>query len=180
MDNFVEMTVDSIRVHMSSGQHVVILKETDGPHFLPIWIGVSEANSIALKITGITPERPITHDLIVNMLETLHVRIDRIVVTELSGEVFYAQIVAEGDGKTIAIDARPSDAIAIAVRVDAKILVAQTVVDQAGIIPSDDDQDEEGGDGEGSDERLSQIRDWINTLDLPDLGNDSPPHAHPS
>src|SRR6266446_9203097 len=98
MAKFVEMQVDSIRVHMPSGQHVVILKEKEAERYLPIWIGIHEANAIALKITGITPERPITHDLLVNVLGAVDVTVDRIVVTSLSNDVFFARIMARLDG----------------------------------------------------------------------------------
>src|SRR5438552_1397051 len=92
--DFVEMTVDSIRVHVPSGQHVVILKDKAQERYLPIWIGINEANAIALKITGITPERPITHDLLANILRAVEVVVDRIIVTSLNNEVFYARILA--------------------------------------------------------------------------------------
>ena|SRR5438105_3917028 len=88
MAKFVEMQVDSIRVHMPSGQHVVILKEKETDRYLPIWIGIYEANAIALKITGITPERPITHDLLANILQSAEMRLKKIQVTSLTNEVF--------------------------------------------------------------------------------------------
>lgn len=174
MADLIEMTVDSIRVHMPTGQHVVILKEKAAERYLPIWIGINEANAIALKITGITPERPITHDLISNILSAVEVNVGRVVVTSLANEVFYARIVASVDGRDIEIDSRPSDAIAIAVRVGASIFVATEVLDKAGVLPESDESGEVG-EGDGSeDERLSKIRDWVNELNLPDLG-DSPP-----
>ncbi|MDQ2960101.1 MAG: bifunctional nuclease family protein, partial [Candidatus Dormibacteraeota bacterium] len=116
MVDLIEMTVDSIRVHMPTGQHVVILKEKAAERYLPIWIGINEANAIALKITGMTPERPITHDLLANVLGAVDVNVDRIVVTSLANEVFYARIVASLNGRHMEIDSRPSDAIAVAVR----------------------------------------------------------------
>jgi bifunctional DNase/RNase len=122
MSKFIEMQVDSIRVHMPSGQHVVILKEKDAERFLPIWIGIYEANAIALKITNITPERPITHDLLANI--------------------------------------RPSDAIALAVRLTCPILVAQEVLDKAGVLPEKEEDEE----------KLTVFKDLVNNMDLPDLG----------
>src|SRR5207244_13419179 len=133
MAKFVEMQVDSIRVHMPSGQHVVILKEKETDRYLPIWIGINEANAIALKITGITPERPITHDLLANVLSAVDVVVDRIVVTSLNNEVFYARIMASVDGRSLEIDSRPSDAIAVAVRLGARIVVAGVVVECVGV-----------------------------------------------
>jgi bifunctional DNase/RNase len=174
MADLIEMTVDSIRVHMPTSQHVVILKEKSAERYLPIWIGINEANAIALKITGITPERPITHDLLTNILSAVEVSVDRVVITSLANEVFYARIVASLDGRDIEIDSRPSDAIAVAVRVGAGIFVADDVLDKAGVLPETDADGDASDDPEESDERLSKIRDWVNDLNLPDLGGDSP------
>src|SRR5258708_20386749 len=110
MSELIEMTVDSIRVHMPTGQHVVILKEKQAERYLPIWIGINEANAIALKITGITPERPITHDLLVNILGSVDLTVSRIVVTSLTTKLSYARILAQSNGRSLDIDARPSDA----------------------------------------------------------------------
>src|ERR1700738_5669428 len=148
MAKFVEMQVDSIRVHMPSGQHVVILKEKETDRYLPIWIGINEANAIALKITGITPERPITHDLLANLLSAVEVTVERIVVTSLSNEVFYARILAQVDGRRLEIGYRPSDALAVAVRVGAGIFVADEVLDKAGVLPEFDYEGEIGADHE--------------------------------
>ena len=174
MADLVEMTVDSIRVHMPTGQHVVILKEKSAERYLPIWIGVNEANAIALRITGITPERPITHDLLANVLGAADVRVARVEVTSLSNEVFYARIVAESDHRNMEIDSRPSDAIAVAVRVGAGIFVASDVLERAGVLPEPDGDGEEGAPDEETQERMAKIRDWVNELDLPDLGGAAP------
>ncbi|MEA2671753.1 MAG: uncharacterized protein QOG45_1973 [Chloroflexota bacterium] len=174
MSELIEMTVDSIRVHMPTGQHVVILKEKEAERYLPIWIGINEANAIALRITGITPERPITHDLLVNILGAVDVTVDRIVVTSLSNDVFFARIMARLDGRALDIDARPSDAIAVAVRVGARIFVAGDVLERAGVLP---EADKEGGDSKEpaeDDEKLAVFREMINSMDLPDLGEDKP------
>lgn len=170
MSDLVEMTVDSIRVHMPTGQHVVILKEKSAERYLPIWIGINEANAIALKITGITPERPITHDLLANVLSAVDVVVDRIVVTSLNNEVFYARIMASVDGRTLEIDSRPSDAIAVAVRLGAGIFVAGEVLEKAGVLPEAEREGEGGETDPESEERLAKIRDWVNELNLPDLG----------
>ena len=174
MADLVEMTVDSIRVHMPTGQHVVILKEKSAERYLPIWIGINEANAIALKITGITPERPITHDLLANILSAVEVSVERIVVTSLSNDVFFARIMARLNGRALDIDARPSDAIAVAVRVGARIFVAGEVLERAGVLP---EADKESGDAEKpaeDDEKLAVFREMINSMDLPDLGKDEP------
>lgn len=178
MVGFTEMTVDSIRVHMPTGQHVVILKEKEAERYLPIWIGINEANAIALRITGITPDRPITHDLLCNILGSAEVAVDRVLVTSLSNDVFFARIVATQDGRSLDIDSRPSDAIAVAVRVGAAIFVADEVLDKAGVLP-DSDKDEEDGekaeDQEPADEsKLTIFKEMINSMDLPDLGESRP------
>jgi bifunctional DNase/RNase len=154
------MQVDSIRVHMPSGQHVVILKEKDAERFLPIWIGIYEANAIALKITNITPERPITHDLLANILQSADMKLKKIQVTALTNEVFYARLFIGIDGKDVEIDSRPSDAIALAVRLTCPILVAQEVLDKAGVLPEKEEDEE----------KLTVFKDLVNNMDLPDLG----------
>jgi bifunctional DNase/RNase len=153
---------------MPTGQHVVILKEKQADRYLPIWIGVFEANAIALKITGVAPERPITHDLMAATFGELRINLSRIVVTSLDNEVFFARLFLRQDGREIDIDARPSDAIALAVRLECPIFVATDVLDRAGVIP--EKEEEESGGGSGIDEdRLAVFRDLVNSLDLPDL-----------
>ncbi|MFN2462918.1 MAG: bifunctional nuclease family protein [Candidatus Dormibacteria bacterium] len=163
---YTEMQVDSIRVHMPSGQHVVILKDRAAERYLPIWIGIYEANAIALKITGITPDRPITHDLITNIFGEIGARVTSIEVTSLTSEVFYARIHLALDGRSVDIDARPSDAIALAVRAEVPILVSDDVLDRASVTP-DSDQDET------SDEAAEPtiFKELVNSMELPDLGN---------
>lgn len=168
MADLVEMTIDSIRVHTRSGQHVVILKQKTAERYLPIWIGIFEAQAIAMRITGASPERPITHDLLANVLGAVDADIDRIVVTALDDEIFYARILATVDGRSMEIDSRPSDAIAVAVRVGAGIYVAGEVLERAGVVPeveveSDAPQSEE------EKKRAAKVRDWVNELNVPDL-----------
>jgi len=160
MARIVEMAVDSIRVHMPSGQHVVILKEKSAERYLPIWIGIYEANAIALKITGITPERPITHDLIASIFGTANLRLTKIVVTSLTNEVFFARLFIGSNGRELEVDARPSDAIALAVRLQCPIFVSQEVLDKAGVLPET----------QADEEKLSVFKELVNSMDLPDLG----------
>src|SRR5664279_3858897 len=124
-----EMVVESVRVHMLSSQHVVILKETERDRYLPIWIGPWEASAIAMKLQGLTPERPLTHDLFAAALEGLGVRVDRVVISDMVDETYHARLVLEGAGRTVEIDARPSDSLAIAVRTGARIFAALSVLD---------------------------------------------------
>jgi bifunctional DNase/RNase len=151
---------------MPSGQHVVILKEKDAERYLPIWIGLFEANAIALKISGVSPERPITHDLMAATMAELKINLARIVVTSLDNEVFFARLFLQQNGREIDIDARPSDAIALAVRLECPIFVATEVLEKAGVLP---EKDEEGAEGTIDEDRLAVFRDLVNSLDLPDL-----------
>ena len=105
----VEMVVESVRVHMLSSRHVVILKETERDRYLPIWIGPWEASAIAMKLQGLAPDRPLTHDLFAAALEGLGARVDRVIISSLAEETFHARLMLEHDGRTIEVDARPSD-----------------------------------------------------------------------
>jgi uncharacterized protein len=144
---------------------VVILKEKVGDRYLPIWIGPFEANAIALKITGMAPPRPITHDLMATLLGELKVSLKRIVVTALADEVFFARLDLDQGDREIEVDARPSDAVALAVRLECPIFVAPEVLDRAGIVP----EKEEGESEKADEDRLAVFREMVNSLDLPDL-----------
>lgn len=148
------MFVESVRVHMLSSQHVVILREADQERYLPIWIGSWEAQSIAMKLQGIEAERPLTHDLLVSILEELGASVRRIVVSDLADETYRARIVLASSGDDYEIDARPSDAIALAIRVSAPIFATEDVLDRASVIPEADEE-----------ERLSVFRDFVNSLE---------------
>ncbi len=148
------MFVESVRVHMLSSQHVVILREADQERYLPIWIGSWEAQSIAMKLQGIEAERPLTHDLLVSILEELGASVRRIVVSDLADETYRARIVLASSGDDYEIDARPSDAIALAIRVSAPIFATEAVLDRASVIPEADEE-----------ERLSVFRDFVNSLE---------------
>ncbi len=148
------MMVESVRVHMLSSQHVVILREADAERYLPIWIGSWEAQSIAMKLQGVEAERPLTHDLLASMLSELGVSVLRILVSDLADETYRARIVLLQDGSDLEIDARPSDAIALAVRVGAPIFATEAVLDRAGVIPEADEE-----------QKLSVFREFVNSLD---------------
>ena len=135
--------------------------------YLPIWIGPSEANAIAMKIQGMTPERPITHDLITSTFSQLGISGSRIVITSLSEEVFFARLHLQQNDHQIDVDSRPSDAIALAVRFECPIFVAAEVLDRAGVIPEKDE--EEVPEKKVDEARLAVFRDLFNSLDLPDL-----------
>jgi hypothetical protein len=148
MTRLVEMVVESVRVHMLSNRHVVILKDNVGDRYLPIWIGAWEASAIAMRLQGLAAERPLTHDLFTSALEQLGVRVARVVVADLADETYHAQLVLERDGVEEEVDARPSDALAIAVRTESPIYCDESVLAQAALST---DPDEESGSGEAGD-----------------------------
>jgi uncharacterized protein len=176
----VEMVVESVRVHMLSSQHVVILKETERDRYLPIWIGPWEANAIAMRLQGISAERPLTHDLFASTLEELGVDVRRVVISDLSDDTFHARLFLASGDRVLEIDSRPSDALALAVRAGARIFAEQDVLDRAAVSPGsgedEDDDDREGMVGSalehtpGSlrdrvvDPRLDVFRDFVNSL----------------
>lgn len=140
MGRMVEMVIESVRVHMLSSRHVVILKDPIGDRYLPIWIGAWEASAIAMRLQGLTVERPLTHDLFVASLERLGVRIVRVVISELADETYHARLHLVREGVEVEIDSRPSDALALAVRVEADIFADESVLEQAALA-SDPDED---------------------------------------
>ena len=128
-----EMVIYGVSFDIVGKQPIVLLKTADGNKFLPIWIGHSEAAAILMKLQGATTPRPLTHDLVTSMLSELEARVTRITVTELRDNTFYASITIQQDGSEIEIDSRPSDAIALAVRAEAPIFVADEVIDESAI-----------------------------------------------
>jgi uncharacterized protein len=167
----IEMTIDSIRVSLMNYQRVVILREKGTNRYLPIWIGPSEADAIAVKLQNVELSRPLTHDLLRSVITTLGASVDYIVVSGLKDDTFYANLALSVDGEKLDIDSRPSDALALAVRVGAPIYAEEAVLEKAGIM-----LDEEGGKRVSEDRLdeqelrgLSAYKDFINTLDLEDF-----------
>jgi uncharacterized protein len=183
MSEMLEVVIDSIRVSLMSQQRIVILKEKDSERYLPIWIGVNEAESITIALQEVEVARPLTHDLIKNIFKEFNARLLRIEVIALRDDTYYGNIVAEVDSKIVNIDSRPSDAIAIAVRTHIPILVARSVLDVAGIIPEEDLQSpqqeinkpasmlSEPSD-EDAEDRLSIFEDFLDKLDLNNIDSD--------
>jgi bifunctional DNase/RNase len=124
----VEMRIRGLMMDPVTNMPIVVLKDVEGDSVLPIWVGVYEANAIALEIEKVTTPRPMTHDLLKNMLTGFGASVNKVVVTELKDDTFYAVIWAERDGQTISIDSRPSDALALALRVDCPIFVDDEVL----------------------------------------------------
>ncbi len=138
-----EMTVYGVSFDLVGKQPIVLLKTADGNRFLPIWIGHSEAAAILMKLQGSATPRPMTHDLLTEMLGQLDAQVTRIVVTELRENTFYATITLQQDGSEIEIDSRPSDAIALAVRAEAPIYAADAVIEESAIEFEGDEPNEE-------------------------------------
>ena len=164
----IEMVVESVRVHMLSSQHVVILKESERDRYLPLWLGSSEANAIAMRLQGLSAERPLTHDLLVSVLGSLASSLSRVVVTHVVDGTFHARLYLENaSGDETEVDSRTSDAIAVAVRTGSPIYVDERVLDEAGVEP--DGTEEATAEEE---ERLAVFREFVNSLeiDLPGLG----------
>lgn len=170
-----ELSIESIRLSLMNYQRVVILREKDADRYLPIWIGPSEADAIALRLQDVSVARPLTHDLLRNLIEQLGARVVHIIVNDLANDTFFARIVLDVNGTTVEVDARPSDAIALAVRTDAPIFAAEDVLDRAGVVLDEDAQggDDDDGPGKPMDpaelERLGAFKDFIEGLDLSDF-----------
>ncbi|MDD5468832.1 MAG: bifunctional nuclease family protein [Anaerolineales bacterium] len=180
-DEMVEVVIDSIRVSLMSQQRIVILREKDSVRYLPIWIGVYEAEAITISLQEVEVSRPLTHDLLKNVFQTLKARVLRVEVSSLREDTFYGNIVVETNGHVVNIDARPSDALNLAVRVRVPILVAREVMDTAGILPESDLQEEpaergaagEEAEVEVGEERLSVFEDFLEKLNLEEKDEDS-------
>ena len=177
----IEMSVDSIRVSLMNYQRVVILKEKMADRYLPIWIGPSEADAIAVKLQGVSVPRPLTHDLLNSIIDSLGATISSIIVNDLKNDTFYAKIILNVDGGQIEVDSRPSDALALAVRADVPIFADEAVLDKAGILLDtetgkpviEEGEEVEGVESKVNDEemkrKMSAFYDFINTLDLDDF-----------
>jgi bifunctional DNase/RNase len=169
----IEVNIDSIRVSLRSQHRVIVLKEIDAERYLPIWIGSFEADAITIELQGVQVARPLTHDLLKAVILKMGATVSHILVNDLRNDTFYARIVMDVDGRQVDIDSRPSDAIALAVRVGAPIFVAESVMDAASIVPEEevkqDDLTSQQEDGAGEEE-LSIFRDFVDSLDMDDLG----------
>jgi bifunctional DNase/RNase len=155
----IEMTIKGLMVDPITNMPIVILRDKDGQHVLPIWVGIFEANAIALQIENVSTPRPMTHDLLRNVIRDLNASVQKIVVCDLQENTFYALIYLSLAGDTLAIDARPSDAIALALRTQAPIFVEDSVIDNAKTV----DVGSEKADAE-------RLHKWLESLDPDDLG----------
>ena len=155
----IEMSIKGLMVDPITNMPIVILKDKGGDRVLPIWVGIFEANAIALQIENIATPRPMTHDLLRNIITDLEGHVDRVVVSDLKDNTFYALIHLTVRGERVTIDARPSDAIALALRTRSPILVEETVIDNAKTVDFTSDRTDN--------ERLQK---WLESLDPEELG----------
>ena len=155
----IEMTIKGLMLDPITNTPIVILKDKDGDRVLPIWVGLFEANAIALQIENVATPRPMTHDLLRNIITDLDGRVDRVVVSDLKENTFYAIVHLTVRGERIAVDARPSDAIALALRTRAPILVEETVIENAKTV----DFASERADND-------RLQKWLESLDPEELG----------
>jgi bifunctional DNase/RNase len=155
----IEMVIKGLMVDPITNMPIVILRDKEGQKVLPIWVGIFEANAIALQIENVATPRPMTHDLLRNIIQDLNASVQKIVVCDLQENTFYALIYLNLNGGTVAVDARPSDAIALALRTRAPIFVEESVIDNAKTF----DPVPEKGDAE-------RLHKWLESLDPDDLG----------
>jgi hypothetical protein len=157
----IEMNLAGVRIELPSNQPIVLLRESDGERFLPIWIGQAEAAAIALAVQGIVTPRPMTHDLLKNILEEMSVQVSSIAITELREGTFYAVISMQRNGDSYEVSSRPSDAIALAVRLGCKIYANEDVLSEASIlIPEGEEQEEE---------ELAKFREFLENVNPEDF-----------
>lgn len=166
----VEMQVESIRVSLYAAPRIVVLKEMNRERYLPIVIGVPEAEAIAIKMQNHEVPRPLTHDLLSTMITTLGGRVTHIMVTDLVGDTFFARIVLDVEGRHVEVDSRPSDAIALALRLGVSIFAEEAVLERGAIEPEEPKKAAERKEEAIKEEQLAAFRDVINQLNLDDLG----------
>lgn len=154
------MEIHGVSLDVVSSQPVVVLREKGTRRFLPIWIGQFEATSIMMELQGIEPSRPLTHDLLKNMVDAFGARVARIVVNDLEDGTFFARIVMDVQGEGFDVDSRPSDAIALAVRTGAPIFAEDKVLDEAAILQEEGEEDEQ---------EVEKFKEFLESIDPEDF-----------
>jgi bifunctional DNase/RNase len=173
----IEMSIESIRVSLVNYQRVVILKEKGAERYLPIWIGPAEADAIAVRLQEVAVARPLTHDLLRSVIDALGAQINCVIVNDLANDTFYARVLLDVDGRSVEIDSRPSDAIALAVRAEVPIYAEESVLDKAGVILDGEKALDKATVDPEELERMSAFRDFIESLDLDDFEKHKPPSS---
>ncbi len=154
----IEMKITGLMIDPVSNMPIIVLKTPDGESVLPIWVGIFEANAIAMELENVVSPRPMTHDLLKNLVEGLDARVDKVVITDLKENTFFATIHLERNGEVLTVDARPSDAMALALRASAPIIVEPVVLDLTA-----------SGESEASNE-TERLRKWLETVEPEELG----------
>ena len=172
---WLEMKVKQLALDPLSNMPMIVLRDEEEKRSLPIWVGLAEANAIALELEKIPTQRPMTHDLIKNILEAVDARVTKVVVTDLRENTFYAVIHLRLGNNELTVDSRPSDAIALALRVEAPIFVAEAVLDKAESVEVKVSKDTEGG---GKVDDSAQVKEWLESLKPGDF--DKPERKDPS
>jgi hypothetical protein len=168
MEPGVPMDISGVRVELPSNTPIVLLRERSGGRFLPIWIGPVEAMAISSAIEGVTPPRPLTHDLLRTVVESLGAAVVRVVVTDLRENVFFADLVLRIGDREVVVSSRPSDAIALSVRTGTPVFASQKVLDEAGIEIREEEDEEE----------IARFREYLEEVTVEDFINpDRPPEG---
>ena len=163
----VELELIGVRVELPANQPILLLKEKQGRRYLPIWIGAPEATAIAFALQGVETQRPLTHDLLVDVLEGLEVDLEAVHVTAMVDRTYHAELHLRIDGELVVVSSRTSDAIAIAARLDdVPIFGAEAVLEEGGVEMDLDDEDGEGGD---PDEALAEFREFLDSVSADDF-----------
>ena len=158
-DMSVRMRIKGLMIDPVSNMPIIVLKDPEGDAVLPIWVGIFEANAIAMQLEKVVSPRPMTHDLLRNVIESLRARVDRVVITDLKDNTFFALIHLERNGDRLSVDSRPSDAMALALRAEAPIFVEQAVLDKSA-----------SPDAGGDSEETERLRRWLETVEPEELG----------
>lgn len=161
----IELQLVGVRVELPTNQPIVLLKEREGERYLPIWIGPVEATAIALGMQGIETHRPMTHDLMRDLLQGLGITVERIVITELREGTFYAEIQMSQNGTSVSVSSRPSDALALAVRMELTIFANEDVIEEASIAVKDDDEE----DAEKAEKEVERFREFLEQVSPEDF-----------
>jgi bifunctional DNase/RNase len=161
MEDSIAMDVVGVRIELPTNTPILLLREREGKRFLPIWIGANEATAIALALEGVEPQRPMTHDLLKIVTESLGGVVDRVVLTDLRDGTFFADLILARNGEEVALSSRPSDAIALAARTKAPIFAARSVLDDGGVEIQDETQED----------AIERFREFLDDVTAEDFGS---------
>ena len=175
MGKMIECVIDSIRVSLTNQDRITVLREKDAERYLPIWMGIPETDSITIALQGVAIARPLTHDLLISVMNALDIRLESVEITNLENDTFYANLILEQNGVRKIIDSRPSDGIALAIRAKAPVFVDEDILDAVGIRPEDVlPQDRQEEDSVDVDADLDIFEDFLGQLGKDDTDKDQP------